>query len=818
VTTHGPEPTAGSGVPVEEIAGTPPAFGTSWGADGLATIEFAAARELVAAMAAGPLGAERVRARVPSEVVPWIREELAAVGEAMTLLAQGEALRVDGVPDVRRALARARLEGSVLDGRDLAALGRMLVAARALRADLRRLAEAAPRVGALAVELPPPALEARLEQSLEPDGELRDAASPRLHAARREVHVARERLVRRLEAILRGLGGAAAGDGVTMRGDRYVIPVRRDARTRPAGIVHDESGSAGTLFIEPTEAVELGNALREAQAEAEREALRVLQELTALVRPEAARCAAALEMCIAADDLQARARVALEWRAAVPAVAPSPGPLTLMGCRHPLLLAQGAAPVVPFDLDLEPHERTLVVSGPNTGGKTVLLKATALAVALAQSGIVPPVMPGTRLPVFRRCFADIGDRQSIEANLSTFSAHVVAVREILAVADEATLVLVDEIGSGTDPVEGGALAAAVLRALTRRGATTLATTHLGALKPLATTEPGVVNGSLEFDEATLRPTYRFRKGVPGRSYGLAIARRLGLPGPLLDEAEARVPGAERALEELLARTERRARELDLEAGRLAAQAAEQAGREARLVAEQQALADRERQLRERERALERDGQAVARRYLLDARRRVEAALAEASAAADEARAREARRLVEDGVRALSAPPAGPAPATPAATVPVGAQVRAPGGGTGTVLEVRADGTLVLAMGSVKVVVEAAGIEVLAAGRPGARPRGAAGRPPATGSRPAAEPRLEVDLRGLTGDEAEAATIAAVDAAVLAEQPFLRIIHGMGTGVVRDRVRRVVEGDPRVASCAYAPREQGGVGVTIVEFR
>ena len=454
--------------------------------------------------------------------------------------------------------------------------------ARLNAAELRRVAEEAPLAAALAVPVPDKSLDRRLEVSLDDDGQLLDGASPELAAARREVQSARTRLIKKLETILRGAEGSGEA-GVTVRGGRYVIPVRRDSRQRPAGIIHDESASQGTLFLEPTEAIELGNALREAEAAEDRERLRVLRDLTTMLRPAWADLRAGAEMCVRMDDLVARGRYAAAADGYRPEMLTAPAPLSIVNGRHPLLLAAGEA-VVPFDLALDSSERTLVISGPNTGGKTVLLKAVGLLGAMAQSGIVPPVGAGSQLPVFTRVFADIGDHQSLAANLSTFSAHLAALRHILTDADDATLVLLDEIGSGTDPAEGAALAAATLLSLTRRGTTTLATTHLGALKTLPERDPGMVNASLQFDAETIRPTYRFEKGVPGRSYGLAIARRLGISADVLAEAEADVPRAARTLDALLADAERTARAPSrCEEAALAARDAESDGRAARLA-------------------------------------------------------------------------------------------------------------------------------------------------------------------------------------------------------------------------------------------
>jgi DNA mismatch repair protein MutS2 len=811
------------GVRAQIQGGTPLPLLPEDSEDALDTLEFSTVLQLVAAYAVSSLGAARVLGRKPTAEIEWIRPELARVAEIAALFRRGDSLLAEPIPDVTRALARLRIEGSVLEGVELVALQRVLAAARNVSLDLRRVAELAPLAGGLIQPLPDKSIERRLEQSLDPEGNLLDTASPALAAARREVQTARQRLLRRLDTLLRALGPSAApaDASVTVRGNRYVIPVRRDSRSRPAGIIHDESGSAGTLFIEPSETIELGNALREAEVEEERETLRVLRHLTGLLRPELSVIRGAVEMCVAVDDAVARARYAVAVSGEMPEVERAPAAFQIVNGRHPLLLS-AVQSVVPFDLELAQDERTVLISGPNTGGKTVLLKAVGLASALAASGVIPPVGSGSRLPIFRRLYADIGDRQSIAASLSTFSAHVRMLRGVLENADESTLVLLDEVGSGTDPVEGAALAAATLVSLTRRGAITLATTHLGALKELASREPGVVNASLQFDAATLTPTYRFLKGVPGRSYGLSIARRLGVMRDILDDAEARVPDAERRLDALLAAVEERERQLRGEQAAAVERAVELESIAARLDAQHASQIAREAELKHREKEAEREGRRQARAYLLEARQRVEEALGAARGAADEAAAREARRLVEEGIReegealALDGA-AGRVPGhgwvgSGAEAFEIGSRVRLESGGTGDVVEIRSDGKVVVVAGSVRMVTDSSALTLV--DRQDKRKARLDTAPPPRG--PAA-PQIEIDLRGMTGDEAETATVAAVDAAVLAEQPFLRIIHGMGTGVVRERVQRVVARDRRISRYSFAPRNQGGTGVTIVEF-
>jgi len=406
---------------------------------------------------------------------------------------------------------------------------------------------------------------------------------------------------------------------------------------------------------------------------------------------------------VAVDCCAARASFAAAARAALPAVVErGGGTLTIVKGLHPLLVS-AERPGIAFDLVLEPAERTILISGPNAGGKTVLLKAVGLVAALAQSGVVPPVGPGTRLPVFVALFADIGDRQSIQESLSTFSAHVAALKEVLEGAAEGSLVLLDELGTGTDPAEGAALAGSVLRALTRRGATTLATTHLGSLKELASKEPGIVNASLQFDAVQLTPTFRFTKGIPGRSYGLAIARRLGVDPEVLAEAEGTLPDGVRSLESTLADLEARIQDLTRRESELAAQAAALENDAARSGRREAELAEREAEIRHREKELERSGKRAAREYLLGARAEVEKAIA---VARQEQREREARRLLEEAIAASGAageeapaltaagqPPAPSGPVAPGDRVKIAAL-----GVEGSLESVRGDEATVLVRG------------------------------------------------------------------------------------------------------------------------
>ncbi|HEV8399485.1 MAG TPA: Smr/MutS family protein [Gemmatimonadales bacterium] len=779
----------------------------------LDTLEFPAALERVAAHAAGPLGAARLRSRAPLFDLAAIRDALAQVTELAAQLLTDDAIRAEPVPDVAETLAVLRIPGSALEAPALAELGVTLAAIRTIGALLGRLERDAPRTAALRTPPLPKQLETRVTESIAPDGTVLDGASRDLARARRAVRDTRQKLVARLERLLGGLDlqDRAPDAAVTLRGGRYVIPVRSTARSRVGGIVHDESATRATVFVEPPEVIELGNELRACEAEEQREVLRVLRELTDLMRPHRDAIAAGWEMCIAFDDLCARAQYAIQVNGFTPEI--GGGPIKIRGGRHPLLVG-GDVVVVPFDLELAPDEWTVLISGPNTGGKTVLIKAVGLLCLLTQSGIVPPIGPHSRLPVFTQIFADIGDRQSIAASLSTFSAHVAMLRDILAHAGAESLVLLDEIGSGTDPAEGAALAAATLRSLTRRHAVTLATTHLGALKRLATESVGVVNASLQFDADQLAPTYRLLKGVPGRSYGLAIARRLGVADDVLADAERAVPDTERSLDALLADVESRAKALG-ERERALDEAESAARAEAaELEARASMLGEREREAAKRERTQDARAREQARAYLLEARKTVEAALGQARAAVDEATEREARRMLERAIAETKDDGWTDGQMAGSKEARVGDRVRTADGTVGIVRELRGDGGVVIEAGAVRIVTRPDAIAEVV-GAEARRMTAPSAQPP---TRPSADAVSEVMLRGLRVDEAEAALTHALDAAVLADLPYLRIIHGKGTGALRDLVQRILESDPRVARWGFPPANQGGSGVTVVEFR
>ena len=795
-------------------------------AHALAVLQFASVLDVVAGYASSSLGAARVRALAPATSRERVERELGRVAAMRAIVSCDEGWSPAPIPDVDRALARLRIEGTRLDGRELQQAGVLLRSSRMTAEALRSTKRPAIALSVLAP------LRERLHtnrkaedeiaRALDDDGSVRDDASPALRRVRRELRGAQGELVSLLERIMHRLEPhLQVTDGsVTVRNGRFVIPVRREGRGAVGGIVHDASGTGATLFVEPPAAIEACNRIRELEAEEMREVDRILLALTDAIRPDQPLLRDALEALVLLDALYARARYAVAAACGQARLREAGSGFRILDGRHPLLLAQGV-PVVPFTLAMEPAEKTLLISGPNTGGKTVLLKALGLMSLMLQSGIPAPVGDESEVALYDDVFADIGDEQSIEASLSTFSAHVKNLGEILRSATAQSLVLVDELGSGTDPLEGAALGGAILEALTTRGAMTVATTHLGALKELATEVPGVINASLQFDAVALAPTYHLIKGIPGRSYGISIARRLALPDDVLARAEERIPTVERDVNALLQSLEARdtllaERERDVTASLASAQ--ERAHR----------LAEREKAVRERERSVERESRKDARKYLLEARSTIEKTIRDLKKSKDDAVLEEAARTARQKVEAMatkqgerleqlereSTNQQRRAP-RPRDDTPVVAgdyvQVLPLDGRIARVLEAR-PGDVLVAMGSIKLTYPR---DVVRRAAPEQRP--AATAVAFTGDLPEEHVPTEIDLRGQRMFDIDDLLLTALDAAIRADLRSVRIIHGKGTGALRDRVSEMLRKDTRVKSFRLGLWNEGGSGVTIAEL-
>jgi DNA mismatch repair protein MutS2 len=792
----------------------------------LAVLEFHRVLERVAGSTLSPLGRERVLEMVPGIRPGPIRGELQRVEEMARFLDEYRDWVAPEIPDARTGLKRLVLDGSLLEPLELYALGRLLAGGRALDEGLAKARDELPSLAYLRDGLfSDRALEKRIDKVVDHEGTILDSASKELGRIRASLRRAHSRIVQALEKYLKTLPDrlVVSDASVTIRDGRYAIPIRREGKGEVGGVVLDESATGVTLFVEPPLAQQLMNELRELERDEIREINRILREQTEALRPALPLLEASQEALVVFDTLFARARMALAWEGRAPELAPEGSrTLKVVEGRHPLLLAKGEGEVVPFHLTLTEDERAMVVSGPNTGGKSVFLKALGLIVTLAQSGIIPPVGKGTRLPLFTNVFADIGDEQSIAESLSTFSAHLGNLKEIVEEADQGSLVLIDEMGTGTDPQEGAALSRAILEDLVGRGALTVVTSHLGALKRLDGPGSGIVNASLQFDPERIEPTYQLQKGRPGRSYGLAIAQRLGFPAGLLELAKEHLPKDEARMEDLLATLERR----EMEASSLTSALSSDQAAYQRL---QEELREKEAELRDRERNAEERARKEARQLLMDARKEVEEAIEEVRSVAGElvgdAEAldevtRKARRRVEGAAQQqkalLEAVRRGPPPGrdfTP------GDRVRLAGSGAdGGVVEIR-DHRVVVETAGVRLQVPSTELEFLG---PALERKGGGKRKTAAVASawegPEAEARPEVDLRGMRVAEMETAVGRAVDQAVLGGLSELRIIHGKGTGALRQRVTELLARDGRVQEFRMGLPTEGGAGVTMVKFK
>jgi DNA mismatch repair protein MutS2 len=767
---------------------------------------WSAFRTLLARFTATPIGRDRALTLIPSATLACVAAALEETRDARAALVAEGVPPWDGVSDVRPALSQAAPDEAVLDGPTLAALGRTLAATERLARYGRGLATAAPRVADIARRLPPGgALGDALQRDLDPEGRLLDHASPRLRALRRHILALRADLERRLETLLasRTPGAPPSERYVTVRHGRYVVPVRAEARRSMRGIVHDRSQSGATLFVEPDEVIEPNNRLTQLALEEVDEERRLLAALSREVRARLPELEALVDAVGTLDLAFARATLAERLDASEPAVSQG-GDLEIRGARHPVLVAQrwqGGPPVVPIDLRVPATRPALLITGPNAGGKTVALGTLGLLVLMAQAGCHIPAEPGSRLPVFGEVLAVIGDEQSLARDLSTFSSFVVQAQDILERATPRALVLLDELGAGTDPAEGAALGAALIATLLERGARVVATSHLEPLKVFAQTEPGCENATVAFDAERLEPAFRLEYGRPGPSHALTIAERLGLPAPVVARARAELSDTSRRLDTLLLALAAREREADARAAeatrrQAAAQAAEARAHEALARATDDAA------------QIRREAHAEGRTILREARQQAGQALDRLRA--DDVTRREAQETYHRLRRAETglAPPAAEPLERAAGADPDAVTLRGLGL-RGRIVAEAADGVTVQA-GRLTVRVPREALEPAAAS--------AVPRPTPVVSVPTrTEVPRELRLLGARTDEARGAVEKFLDEAVLAGHDAVRLVHGKGTGALRRAVADCLRSHPLVSSFRPAEAAAGGTGVTVVEL-
>jgi DNA mismatch repair protein MutS2 len=778
----------------------------------LRALEFAAITDRLAARTAFAPSRELAEATLPVADAVHVGLLQDQTDEAARLLEQHPDATIGGARDIRLPLRRARRGGRLAPAELLDVAGTL----HAIDQFRRRLARwTSPQLAGVRDELEPvPELRDRIDRSIDPSGEILDGASSALKTARRRMRTAQERLRERLNAMLRStdLAGAIGDAIVTQRAGRYVIPVRAEAKGRVPGIVHDQSASAATLFIEPMAVVELNNAWIEATLEAQAEEERILEALSREVESHGDALATSLAALARADLWMARAHLGVDMDALRPDV--SEDALELLSARHPLLGVEA----VPIDLRLGERfgYRALVITGPNTGGKTVALKTLGLLALMHQAGLRVPAA-GARMPVFARVFADIGDEQSIAQSLSTFSSHLRNVVRFLEAAGPGSLVLLDEIGAGTDPTEGSALAMAVVTVLLERGALVAATTHYAELKAFAETQPGVTNAAVEFDVATLRPTYHLSIGLPGASQAFAIADRLGLAPEVLALARERISSTHASLEETLAAIRR------AEAERTEALASASEQRDAARAERDRASAGTERARRE------------AARILAEATRAADALLADAEREAAELR-RTAGRRPRNATSSSAVAPVAPRRAKPSlppdladlADVADVAPESGPQprvglwgrsrtlGRAGRIAAISGrTGRITLESDGGRLVVPGADVEVVDEPLTGPPARDEAAE--TLRRRAAAELGPSLDLRGERVEAALERLAAYIDQALLAGVDEAVIVHGAGTGALRRVIREYLADHPRVRGQRRGRREEGGDGATVAEL-
>lgn len=831
----------------------------------LRVLEYHKVRSMLEECASCELGRERARQLTPIANLAIVEELQQATTEARSVLDMGKQLPLGGMRDVRSSVERA-IRGATLSANELLDILSTIMASRRLKKSLSGLGPEYPILSDAAGNIDTfSELEQVMSRAISESGEVMDSASPALRSIRSRIRSLNAKVRDNLDSIIRSPQWSRLLQDpiVSIRNGRFVVPVRAEMRSQVPGIVHDQSASGATVFIEPMPVVELNNELRQAISQEEAEVDRVLAELSAKVGYAGERLRMTLDAIGYVDFLKAKGTLSQKMGASMPQLN-NDGYVNLIAARHPLLKGD----VVPIDAYLGKSFTTLVITGPNTGGKTVTLKTIGLITLMAQSGLHIPAESGSDVAVFGKIYADIGDEQSIEQSLSTFSSHMTHIVSIMGRVDVESLVLLDELGAGTDPQEGAALAMAILETLHSIGARTVATTHYSELKVFAHTTEGLINASVEFDVETLRPTYRLSIGVPGSSNAFAIAERLGLPGDVLVRARSLVgTGGQRMemmisnlrqehdraevarsdAEKLRSRYLRLKDEYEEQTRRLRSERSE-IMKKARAEAEaivQEARKESERIIAQL-RAIRTEQEQVAGR-LIQERTALESSVSGLSdipsdlsrerALLDEG-IRTARRDVE-ALREVTRELTAVAPASDEETTAVldayekgwddriepGDDVEVMAlGQRGVVLEQLGPDEYMIGIGPMRVNVNKGSIKKL-------RPSGTVESVSASRKQQARREwgsvrfetakastiGTELDLRGMRVEDALLAVDKYLDDAVLAGLQRARIIHGKGTGALRDAVGDQLRGDPRIASFRFGAVGEGGDGVTVVSF-
>ena len=783
----------------------------------LRTLEYTKVIDRLVNLVATQRGRELAEALQPSSEYQTVESNLALTEDAVRVLRHAASIPFGGIRDLRQVLGRARVGGG-LSGEELLAVGSTLRAVRLLKGFFAEYAEfiggLEPWVQGLTVLRNS---EFAIERSIDDNGTVKDDASEKLSQLRREIRVIQGRIKDKLDSILRSSQYKSYFQDAlyTMRGDRYVIPIKQEYRHQFPGILHDQSASGATVFIEPMALVNMNNDLKGVisaeQVEVEKILLALSLQVAAAADPIEANC----DILAQLDFVFAKARLAFEMHAVRPAVNVQ-GRVDLRQARHPLIVP---ASVVPVDIRIGNEFNTLLITGPNTGGKTVALKTLGLLSLMMQSGLFVPAAADSTLAVFENIFADIGDEQSIEQSLSTFSGHMTNLVRILSQVTPSCLVLIDEIGAGTDPEEGTALAMAILEHLREQGIRTIATTHYGELKAFAYTQEGVENASVEFDIETLRPTYRLLIGVAGSSNAFAISQRLGLPKELVEKARIMAGGEHQKFETVLSVMEEHKRASEKERQEAAALRQESVRLRQIIEREKQSWEIKKKDAMIKARA---EADELMRQTRLEAEaviRDLKQHYSTSGASALQESVDSARRKIREKISELNPLEASETPVVfetdAAAKVVKGSVVLVANlGQQGNVLSVEGD-SVVVQLGALKMTVARNQCRVLKRSEQKSLE-------PARKARQLSTEKMqpvsrEIDIRGMNNEEASYVLEKYLDDAVLAGLDSVSIIHGKGTGALRKGVQTFLAAHPRVKGISIAEVNQGGTGVSVVKL-
>ncbi len=794
------------------------------------TLELDSLKELLARHVQSPLGRGRVVELRPSVDEPEIDRALDLTSECAEYLSTGERFGFSGVEDPEPAIARLKIEETSLDTHQILALERLLSVGMGLRGQFRspEFRQRYPLLASLSGRIPDLSrLLAEMRGKILPGGEIDDNASPELRSIRREINEARNRIQRTLEGILRKETRAVQDEIITFRNGRFVIPIRTDSRGQVPGVVHGLSSSGQTTFVEPLVVIEQNNDIVRLREQEEIEIARILSAITDSLRSNLPAIRTVAETISEIDFAQAKGRLSLEFHCVRPRISHEEE-LRIEDARHLLLehsLRETGRESVPISLVLDHSHRVVVISGANAGGKTVVLKTVGLIALMNQMGLHVPAREAV-LPAFSQVFADIGDQQSIAANLSTFTAHLRNISEMARVVTPPALILLDEVGTGTDPDEGSALAVAIVDFFRRAGATTIVTTHYSGVKMWAARTDGVRNASVEFDENTLQPTYRLLQGVAGSSSGLEIARRMDVPSEILDQARTLVHPNQAQASEYLKRLKASMDEQEVREQALAEERAAAAREHVRM---EQDFARREEERRlsfeEAQARVIREFKAESDRLLASIKDRLTAERLKKSVAnrlADLRRGGEKLRRAmfkEDAPGTQGRSPRTPSGepltvAEPPGDIREGDRVRIQSLGREGAVESIRENIYTIIVGSLRFRAERSDIQFIASGsatQATAQVRAAAADLDAAVVH-------EVNVIGMTADEATDRVDKFLDEAFLAGAESVRIIHGHGKGILRRAVAQLLTDHPQVERFSLAPPEKGGAGATLVELR